>query len=258
MIERMAEIPTRAGRMETFIAHPRDNGPHPAVIVYMDIWGVREELFDIARNVASVGYYAMVPDLYYRQGKIRDRNFFDAARPHRLFRGAGRQAQGFALAPAMKTKDEMVLEDTAALIDFVSGDKAATPGPMGCFGYCLGGRLGAARRRHFHRSHQSCGQSPWQRYRQRQAELPHLVAAKAKGEIYSGFGERDWFSPPPAIATMVETLSNVPGLTYRHTVHPGTPHGYALPDRDVYNKQAAFHRLGKRLRDVQTATRLTL
>jgi carboxymethylenebutenolidase len=78
MIERMAEIPTKAARMETFIAHPGDSDPHPAVILYMDIWGVREELYDIARNVASVGYYAMVPDLYYRQGKIRDRNLFDA------------------------------------------------------------------------------------------------------------------------------------------------------------------------------------
>src|SRR5665213_42158 len=57
MIDRMEEVPTKDGTMETFIAHPGINGPHPAIIVYMDIWGVREELFDIARNVASVGYY---------------------------------------------------------------------------------------------------------------------------------------------------------------------------------------------------------
>lgn len=42
------------------------------------------------------------------------------------------------------------------------------------------------------------------------------------------------------IATVVETLSKTPGLTYRHAVHADTPHGYALPNRDVYNKQAAY------------------
>ena len=40
-------------------------------MLYMDVWGVREELYDLARRVATVGYYVMVPDFYYRQGKIR-------------------------------------------------------------------------------------------------------------------------------------------------------------------------------------------
>jgi dienelactone hydrolase len=37
----------------------------------MDVWGLREELYDIARKVAVVGYYVVLPDLYYRQGRIR-------------------------------------------------------------------------------------------------------------------------------------------------------------------------------------------
>lgn len=83
----------------------------------------------------------MVPDLYYRQGKIRDRNLFDAQGRTVSFEALNETLKQYALAPAMKTKDEMAIEDTAALIDFTSGDKAAKPGPMGCFGYCLGGRL---------------------------------------------------------------------------------------------------------------------
>jgi carboxymethylenebutenolidase len=111
---------------------------------------------------------------------------------------------------------------------------------MGCFGYCLGGRLVLRVAGTFTDRIRAAASLHGSDIVSDKPDSPHLVAAKAKGEIYSGFGERDWFSPPPAIATMVETLSNVPGLTYRHTVHPGTPHGYALPDRDVYNKQAAF------------------
>ena len=37
----------------------------------MDVWGLREELYDIARKVAVVGYYVLLPDLYYRQGRVR-------------------------------------------------------------------------------------------------------------------------------------------------------------------------------------------
>jgi hypothetical protein len=71
MHDKSVEIPTRDGRMETFIIHPEQDGPFPAVVVYMDFWGMREELFDIARRIATVGYYCLVPDLYYRQGKVR-------------------------------------------------------------------------------------------------------------------------------------------------------------------------------------------
>src|SRR5690348_16398485 len=73
MQERFAEIPTPSGRMEAFVAHPEQGGPFPAVLVYMDVFGLREELYDVARRVATVGYYAMVPDFYYRNGKLRIR-----------------------------------------------------------------------------------------------------------------------------------------------------------------------------------------
>ena len=71
MHERIIEIPTADGRMETFISYPEQGGPFAPVVIYMDVWGLREELYDIARKVAVVGYYVVLPDLYYRQGRIR-------------------------------------------------------------------------------------------------------------------------------------------------------------------------------------------
>src|SRR5262250_1212436 len=71
MKERVVQVGMASGRMPCFVTHPEEGAPFPAVIIYMDIWGVREELFEIARRVGTVGYYCMVPDLYYRQGKVR-------------------------------------------------------------------------------------------------------------------------------------------------------------------------------------------
>ena len=68
MIEKTVEIRTSDGTVDTFICHPERNGPHPGVIFYMDAPAIREELRDIARRIATVGYYVMLPNLYYRAG----------------------------------------------------------------------------------------------------------------------------------------------------------------------------------------------
>src|ERR1700734_3882651 len=66
MIERSIEIVTPDGRMNTFICHPERDSPHAAIILFMDAPGIREELRDMARRLGTVGYYVMLPNLYYR------------------------------------------------------------------------------------------------------------------------------------------------------------------------------------------------
>ena len=68
MIEKILDIPTRDGAMETFICHPERSGPYPPVLFLMDAPGIRDELYDMARRLATVGYYVMLPNLYYRAG----------------------------------------------------------------------------------------------------------------------------------------------------------------------------------------------
>src|SRR3990172_8524775 len=68
MIEHQLNIPTGDGDMATFITHPERGAPFPIVILYMDAPGIREELRDMARRIATVGYYCVLPNLYYRWG----------------------------------------------------------------------------------------------------------------------------------------------------------------------------------------------
>src|SRR5437764_14345005 len=69
MIEQTPDIATKDGAMETFICHPERGGPFPAVLLLMDAPGIREELRDMARRLGTVGYYVMLPNLYYRAGR---------------------------------------------------------------------------------------------------------------------------------------------------------------------------------------------
>ena len=69
MIEQTLDIATKDGAMETFVCHPERGGPHPAVLLLMDAPGVREELRDMARRLGTVGYFVLLPNLYYRAGR---------------------------------------------------------------------------------------------------------------------------------------------------------------------------------------------
>src|SRR5215468_6741332 len=69
MIEEIVDISTADGEMETFVCSPERGGPFPAVLFLMDAHGIREELRDMARRLATVGYYVLLPNLYYRAGR---------------------------------------------------------------------------------------------------------------------------------------------------------------------------------------------
>jgi carboxymethylenebutenolidase len=68
MIDQQVEIPTKDGHTTTFISHPERGGPFPVILFYMDAPAIREELRDMARRLATSGYYVMLPNLYYRSG----------------------------------------------------------------------------------------------------------------------------------------------------------------------------------------------
>src|ERR1700758_331128 len=131
MIEQTLDITTAAGQMETFICHPERGAPFPAVFLLMDAPGVREELRDMARRLATVGYYVLLPNLYYRAG--RDTIFG----PDVLEDGsAGRERMR-----AVRTKMTIppVMEDIAAMLAFADAQKDARKGPVGTHGYCMSG-----------------------------------------------------------------------------------------------------------------------
>src|SRR5262247_4291300 len=118
MLEQFIDIKTAEGVMEVFVTHPEENGLFPAVIIYMDIWGVSEELYDIARRVGTVGYYCLVPDLYHRAGKKLHFDFRnDKNQTISINRLGSEQLHEINARP--KLTNQMVLDDTAAILKFL-------------------------------------------------------------------------------------------------------------------------------------------
>lgn len=235
MIERRVGINTPSGVMEAFIVHPTEGGPFPAVVLYMDVWGIREELLDIARRIAVVGYYCVLPDLYYRQGRVRT-EFRDAN--HRMISmdRLTEPQRRIALAPLEKLTDDMVIADTASLLEFMTKGEPARPGAMGAIGYCMGGRhvfrvLGA-----FPQRFRACACLHGSLIVTDDADSPHFSALKGTGELYCGLAEKDRHAQPAKVKVLREAPWQ---LKFHLELHKSADHGYALPDRDVHDKQAA-------------------
>jgi len=237
MEERVIDVRTDSGSMPTFVTHPSEKRAFPTVVLYMDVWGVREELFDIARRIATVGYYCMVPDLYYRQGKVRH-EFRNEKNQMITLDRLDQQKKAAVLAPLKKLSDAMVIDDTGALLRFVDAGEPVRPRALGSVGYCMGGRhvfrVGAAFPERFRASACLHGTD----LVNGTDNSPHRDIAKAEGELYCGFAEKDRHTPPELVAGL-DRASSQWKVRYRREVHAGADHGYALPDRDIYDKRAA-------------------
>jgi carboxymethylenebutenolidase len=230
MRETTLEIATAAGAMETFFCCPERGGPYPAVLLLMDAPGVREELRDMARRLATTGYCVLLPNLYYRAG--RDTMFgpgvLDAGNPER------------DRMRAIRTKMTIppVMDDVAAIFAFLDREPAAKPGPVGVHGYCMSGpyALAAAARYPDRIAAAASFYGTW--LVSDAEESPHLTLAKGKAELYIACAEHDDLAPLPMVAEL-RTLFDASGAAGEIELYPGVHHGFAFPQRWCYDKPAA-------------------
>lgn len=238
MREQFAQIPTPAGTMKTFVTHPEQDGPFPAVVIYMDFWGAREELFNIARWVGTVGYYCIVPDLYYRQGTVLNRMRDEQGKMMSLGR-LDKATQEKVLEPLKKLKDAEVMDDTQALLQFLAKEPIVRPGPKGCVGFCLGGRLVMRAAGRFPDQFKVMASLHGASLVTDREDSPHRLIDKFQGEFYFGFAEHDPYTSPSTVTTLTAAAQRS-AAKYRYEIHKKAEHGYALPDRDIYDHKASL------------------
>lgn len=227
MIEAEIPIQTADGTMSAFTTRPDEGGPFPVVFFYMDAPGKREELHDMARRIATTGYYVVLPNLYYR---TTDHFVLD-------FETGSNRDEMFELMH--KLSNRMVVSDTQAMIDLVEGEPDADASRIGCVGYCMSGPFSLA----VAAAHPDRVKAAASVYGVRLAvdadDSPHLGFARTTGEIYVAAAETDQYAPPEMIAAVEEAIETS-GVNGRVEWYPGTHHGFAFPTRGgIFDKPAA-------------------
>ncbi|MBD0264144.1 MAG: dienelactone hydrolase family protein, partial [Tolypothrix sp. Co-bin9] len=64
------KIPVADGEIPAYRAMPATGENFPVVLVVQEIFGVHEHMQDICRRFAKLGYLAIAPELFVRQGDV--------------------------------------------------------------------------------------------------------------------------------------------------------------------------------------------
>jgi len=226
MIERQLDIPTADGATTTFIVHPERGGPHPPILFFMDAPAIREELRDMARRLASAGYYVMLPNMYYRAGVME---LGDMTAP-------GARDRMFTLMNSLSIP--LVMADAQALIDFIDADPAARPGGIGTLGYCMSGQYAVNAAAAFPSRVVAAASLYGVMLVTDKADSPHLMARQTKADVYFGCAETDHWAPLEMVEQLRSLLADQ-GERVEVELYPKVEHGFAFPQRAAYNKEAA-------------------
>jgi carboxymethylenebutenolidase len=227
MIDQQIEIPTRDGHTTTFISHPERGGPHPVILFYMDAPAIREELRDMARRLATSGYYVMLPNLYYRSGVME-------LGPLPADPESPKRKRMFELMASINIP--LVMQDTTALLAYADGQAAARKDLVGSVGYCMSGRYAINAATHFPDRVKAAASIYGTHLATDQPDSPHLAAGKTRAELYFGCAETDIYAPMELIEKVKLAMQ---GANAEVEIYPGTHHGFAFPKRPVYDRDAA-------------------
>jgi carboxymethylenebutenolidase len=227
MIEHHIDIATADGAMNSFVVHPEEGGPHPVVLFYMDAPGKREELHDMARRLATVGYCVVLPNLYYR----RSRDFYLQERTEATM------AEMFA--HMAKLNATTALCDTQALLRFVDGLGAADATRVGAVGYCMSGPFVMWAAAGFPDRLACIASIHGANMVTAQSDSPHHMAPRIRCESYFACAEIDKWAPPADIEALQAALVAA-GTPHRIEWYPAAEHGFVFPQRaGVYHRPSA-------------------
>ena len=245
MIEKHLDIETRDGAMNSFVVYPEENGPHPVVLFYMDAPGKREELHEMARRLASVGYYVVLPNLYYR----RTRDFWLQERTE--------AAMAVMFGHMRSLTNAMVTQDTDSILHFIDAQTEADSNRVGAVGYCMSGPFVMAAAATFPERIKSIASIHGANLVTDQPDSAHLMAARIHCESYFACAEIDQWAPEAVIETLDAALV-AGGTPHRIEWYPKAHHGFVFPLRaGIYDRDSAerhwerlFELFGRTLRAV--------
>ncbi len=220
-------VPVDGGGMNAYLARPAQGGPHPAVIVWMEIFGVNAHIRDVTERVAREGYVALAPNFFHRTAPDIELGYDDAGL------GAG-------MTELQKLHaDSMIADARAALAwlrdrDDVRGDR------IGAMGFCIGGHMtyltaaetDVAAAASFYGGGIAAPQGP--------GGGPSTLTrtGKIRGHLLCLFGAQDGMIPQPQVDAIRSALADA-GVRHEVVVYDGANHGFFCDQRATYHEPSA-------------------
>ncbi|HEX5200307.1 MAG TPA: dienelactone hydrolase family protein [Actinoplanes sp.] len=226
------QVPTADGTAEAYLVRPDGDGPFPGVLMFMDAFGLRPRLAEMAERIAERGYAVLVPNLFYRSASGPLVTAEELTDPEK--RGAA-----FArLVPMMqRLTPARIAADTGSYLDFFAAQPGVAAGPAVAVGYCMGGR-NALRAIEAHPDRiKALASFHAGGVVSDDPDSPHLAVGSITGEVYFAHADHDRSNTPEQIKTLEAALEDA-GVTYTSELYEGAPHGFTMSDTAAYDAGA--------------------
>jgi carboxymethylenebutenolidase len=220
-------IPVADGKIPGYRAMPDKAGQFPTIIVIQEIFGVHEHIQDICRRLAKLGYYAIAPELFAREGDVSKMTDIPT-----IFKDV-----------VTKVPDAQVMSDIDAAVAFAKASKHANTARLGTIGFCWGGRtvwMYAA-----HNPAAKAGIAYYGLIEGLKTEGlrptdPIDIAPALKVPVLGMYAELDTFIKAASVSQMEKAVEQS-GSGSQIIVFPAVDHGFNADYRPTYNKAAATY-----------------
>ena len=223
------------GTMGGYLALPSDGEAHPAVVVFMEIFGINAHIRDITERIAREGYVALAPDYFHRTGPGVELAYDDDG-----------MAEGMKLLGALDAQE--MVDDAKAALAFLRARSDVRGDRIGATGFCIGGHMtyltacetDVQAAASFYGGGIAAPQGPGGGA-STVSKTPGI-----QGKIACFFGEQDGMIPASQVDEIRAALE---AAGKRHEVHvyPGADHGFNCDQRATYHEASAKDAWGKML-----------
>ena len=220
------KIPAGDFEMPAYRAMPAGGKALPVIVVVSEIFGVHEHIADVARRFAKLGYLAIAPEFFVRQGDAKAAVDIDTL---------------FATVIS-KVRDAQVMSDIDASVAW-AGVNGGDLARLGITGFCWGGRitwLYAAHSRDVKAGVAWYGRLTGVRNEQ-QTSHPVDAAASLQAPVLGLYGGADAGIPLDTVDAMKRVLAKGSAAAKRSefVVYPEAKHAFCADYRPNYDKAAA-------------------
>ncbi len=217
------KIPVQDGEIPAYRAQPATGKNFPIVLVIHEIFGVHEHIQDVARRFAKLGYLAIAPELFIRQGDVSKLSSVNEIRP-----------------VVAKVPDAQVLSDLDATVAWAVNSGKGNVNRLGITGFCWGGRitwLYAA-----HNPKVKAGVAWYGRLVGDATELtpkhPVDIASTLKVPVLGLYGGKDTGITLDTVEQMRDRLKSSSSKS-EIIVYPNAPHAFFADYRPSYREKEA-------------------
>lgn len=218
------EVPVEGGKIPAYRALPDKPGKFPTILVVQEIFGVHEHIQDLCRRLAKLGYYAIAPEMFARQGDVSKMSDIGA----------------ILKDVVSKVPDAQVMSDLDATVAFAKASKKADTARLGTVGFCWGGRtvwLYAA-----HNPALKAGVAYYGLLDGMKSEIkpkdPIDIGAALKVPVLGMYAEKDTYITLDKVTAMQAAVAQS-GSGSQLVVLPNVDHGFNADYRPTYDKTAA-------------------